>query len=124
MTVTTTANTSEAKSIGPRSRKPQMRTWLPIAVAGFLLSIVVIPGGRRTKPDLALSPVRWPRGWFLPVPCRAAAATTPLPPLRTNNNGTPPGSYSVTVYAFTESNVSDGSNAKADASVAVPLTVN
>jgi len=38
--------------------------------------------------------------------------------------GTPPGSYTVTVYAFTESNTSDGANAKADASAAIPLTVN
>jgi hypothetical protein len=40
------------------------------------------------------------------------------------NNGTSPGTYSVNVYAFTESNTSDGSNAHADASVAIPLTVN
>jgi hypothetical protein len=40
------------------------------------------------------------------------------------NNGTTPGAYTVTVYAFTESNVSDGSNAKADASVSIPVTVN
>jgi beta-glucanase (GH16 family) len=39
-------------------------------------------------------------------------------------SGTPPGSYTVTVYAFTETNSSDGSNAHADASVAIPLTVN
>jgi hypothetical protein len=30
----------------------------------------------------------------------------------------------VTVYAFTESNIGDGSNANADANVAIPLTVN
>jgi hypothetical protein len=38
--------------------------------------------------------------------------------------GTPPGNYTTTVYAFTESNTSDGANAKADASVSIPLTVN
>jgi hypothetical protein len=40
------------------------------------------------------------------------------------NNGTPPGSYTVTVYAFTESNVGNGSNSTADASVPITLTVN
>ena len=40
------------------------------------------------------------------------------------NNGTPPGNYTVTVYAFTESNTSNGSNNNADASVVIPLTVN
>ena len=38
--------------------------------------------------------------------------------------GTPAGNYTVTVYAFTESNVGSGSNSTADASVAIPLTVN
>ena len=46
------------------------------------------------------------------------------PVTTSSNHGTTPGSYSVTVYAFTESNTSDGSNAHADASVAIPLTVN
>jgi hypothetical protein len=50
-----------------------------------------------------------------------SSMTPPPPPV---NNGTPPGSYTVTVYAFTESNVSDGTNANADASVAIPVTVN
>ena len=44
-----------------------------------------------------------------------------IPP---GNTGTPPGSYAVTVYAFTETNTSDGTNANADANVAIPLTVN
>jgi beta-glucanase (GH16 family) len=48
-------------------------------------------------------------------------STIIVPP---GNNGTPPGSYVVTVYAFTQSNSSDGTNANADASVAIPLTVN
>jgi hypothetical protein len=39
-------------------------------------------------------------------------------------NGTTPGSYTVTVYAFTESNVSDGTNGHADANVPITLTVN
>jgi len=49
----------------------------------------------------------------------ASSVAPPPPP-----NGTTPGSYTVTVYAFTESNVSDGTNANADAHVDIPLTVN
>ena len=41
----------------------------------------------------------------------------------TSNTGTTPGKYTVTVYAFTESNATNGANANADASVAIPLTV-
>jgi hypothetical protein len=52
--------------------------------------------------------------------CGGNSVTT----IPSNNNGTPPGPYTVTVYAFTESNVSDGTNANADASVLIPLMVN
>lgn len=38
-------------------------------------------------------------------------------------NGTTPGSYTVSVYAFTEGNTSNGANASADAKVSIPLTV-
>jgi beta-glucanase (GH16 family) len=40
-----------------------------------------------------------------------------------STTGTTPGKYTVTVYAFTESNTTNGANANADASVAIPLTV-
>jgi hypothetical protein len=52
--------------------------------------------------------------------CGGNSVTTAPP----GNSGTTPGSYTVTVYAFTESNTSDGSNANADAHVDIPLTVN
>jgi len=52
--------------------------------------------------------------------CGGGSSMAPPPP----NNGTPPGSYTVTVYAFTESNTSDGNNANTDAHVDIPLTVN
>jgi hypothetical protein len=42
----------------------------------------------------------------------------------TSSSGTTPGAYTVHVYAFTETNSSDGTNAHADAQVAIPLTVN
>jgi hypothetical protein len=37
--------------------------------------------------------------------------------------GTPAGNYTVNIYAFTESNSTDGANSHADASVVIPLTV-
>jgi hypothetical protein len=52
--------------------------------------------------------------------CGGHSVTSALP----GNNGTAPGSYTVTVYAFTESNTGDGTNASADANVMIPLTVN
>jgi hypothetical protein len=124
VTVTTTANTSEAKLIRPRSRKPQMGTWLPVAVVGFLLSIIVIPVGR-VRSRTSLISCALAAGLLLAAGmagCGGGNYTTTTPP--PSNNGTPAGSYTVGVYAFTESNLSDGSNAKADATVAIPLTVN
>jgi len=40
------------------------------------------------------------------------------------NTGTTPGSYTVTVYAFTENNMSNGANSNADARATIQLTVN
>ena len=40
------------------------------------------------------------------------------------SGGTTPGSYTVTVYAFTESNSGSGANGTADTNVVIPLTVN
>jgi beta-glucanase (GH16 family) len=56
------------------------------------------------------------------VGCGGGSSVTPPPP--PPNTGTPPGSYAVTVYAFTVSNTSDGTIAHADANVAIPLNVN
>ena len=126
VTVTTTANSSEAKLITPRTRTPQIRAWLPIAVAGFLLSIVVIPGGRvRSRTSLICCALA--AGLVLTgsmAGCGGGSNTTTTTPTPPSNNGTTAGSYTVNVFAFTESNVSDGTNAKADATVSIPLTVN
>lgn len=126
VTVTTTANTSEAKAISPRQISPRMRTWLPIAFAGFFLSIVVPSVGRRRRRQT--SPYFWALvaglGLISIITSCGGGNSTTTTTITQGSNGTTPGSYSVTVYAFTESNVSDGSNAKADASVAIPLTVN
>ena len=82
--------------LAPRMRS---RTWRP----AFGMAVVLI---------LAASAI---------VACGGGNSITTTPP---SNNGTPPGSYAVTVYAFTQSNTSDGTNAHADASVAIRLTVN
>ena len=120
VTVTTTAN-----SILPAYFfDPGRQFRLPVTVAAFLLLMIVV-----------LAPRMRSRTWRLAfgmavvlilaasaiVACGGGNSITTMPP---SNTGTPPGSYTVTVYAFTESNVSDGSNGKADASVAIPLTVN
>jgi beta-glucanase (GH16 family) len=121
--VTTTANSASNRI--PPFFKPKVRTWLPATALGFLLSMVVVPVTRRRR-----------RTWLYVCALVAAlilmgAATWScgggnnnqqvIPP---SNNGTPPGSYTVTVYAFTESNATNGTNSNGDASVAIPLTVN
>ncbi len=124
--VTTTANTSEAKSIPARPLNSGMRTWMPIACAGFFLSVVILaPGdGRRRTSFYLCGLVGALLLTAIVTSCGGGNSTTTTTIITQGSNGTTPGTYSVTVYAFTESNVSDGSNAKADASVAIPLTVN
>jgi beta-glucanase (GH16 family) len=120
--VTVAVTTMANSTLPPFFFNPKMRLWLPIAVAGFLvLLIVALARGMRNR--------TWCYGFALvagPIlaaiviaGCGGGSSMTPPP-----NNGTPPGSYTVTVYAFTESNTSDGSNANADAHVDIPLTVN
>jgi beta-glucanase (GH16 family) len=121
-TVTVAVTTTANSTLPPFFFNPKMRLWLPIAVAGFLvLLIVALARGMRNR--------TWCYGFALvagPIlaaiviaGCGGGSSMTPPP-----NNGTPPGPYTVTVYAFTESNTSDGSNANADAHVDIPLTVN
>jgi hypothetical protein len=119
VTVATTANAIAP----PFLFVPEMRFWLPIVGVGFLVLAVVALTRRLRR-----------RAWRYAIPvaaglilagaviagCGGGGSTMPPPP----GSGTTPGSYTVTVYAFTESNGSTGSNANADASVAVPLTVN
>jgi hypothetical protein len=105
---------------------PGTRIWLPIAIAGFLVSIALAYSGSRRRQawlyDCVLIAGLILMGAGTPS-CGGGGGSSP-PITSTGNNGTTPGSYSVTVYAFTESNTSDGSNSHADASVAIPLTVN
>jgi beta-glucanase (GH16 family) len=122
--VTTTANTAELNPTSPpRFFEAKTRSWRPTAMLGFLVSVFMAPLARRRRRALLysctlivvliLTVSAWSCGG-------GSSNTTVTPP----NNGTPPGSYAVTVYAFTETNSSDGSNSHADASVAIPLTVN
>jgi len=131
VSVTTTANTSAPSTTAASLTPPpfflnsKMFVWLPITMVGFLVSVVVAPVARRPS-RTCLHRCALVAGLIL-----TGAATWScgggsgggqiIPP---GNNGTPPGSYTVTVYAFTESNVGSGSNSTADASVPIPLTVN
>jgi beta-glucanase (GH16 family) len=130
VTVATTANSI----LPPLFFHPKIRILLPMTIAGFVLLLSLrlgvqprlsTPAGRRQR-------LPWCRSYryaalltglilsaIVIAGCGGGSSTTP-PPI----NGTTPGSYTVTVYAFTESNASDGSNTNADATVAIPLTVN
>jgi beta-glucanase (GH16 family) len=121
--VTATVMTTANSILPPLFFTPKLRIWLPIAIVG-LFALMLFNLARRVR-SLA-----W-RYSFAAVAgliligaaiagCGGGSSTVIIPP----NNGTPPGAYSVTVYAFTESNNSDGSNGKADANVSIPLTVN
>jgi len=104
---------------------PWVSSPLLIAVAAFLLLLflALTPRLRRRvwSPANATAALLILVGMTI-ASCGGGSSMSPPPP--PPPNGTTPGSYTVTVYAFTESNVSDGTNANADASVAIPLTVN
>jgi beta-glucanase (GH16 family) len=130
VSVTTTANTSASTTTTASLIPPpfflnlKVGTWLPVMALGFLTSAVVAPVARwRSRTclytcallaGLILTGATWSCGGS------SASNQGPINP----PNGTTPGSYTVTVYAFTESNVGSGSNSTADANVAIPLTVN
>lgn len=125
VTVTTTANTTASNSLPPSLfLDPNNRLWLPISTAGFLMSVVVSPVARRRRRTclytctlfvalILMSAATWS--------CGSGSPSSVTPPI---SNGTPPGNYTVSVYAFTETNSGNGANGSADASVAIPVTVN
>ncbi len=129
VSVTTTANTSASttNTIPPTMLvNPKTRMWLPISMAGFLVSVVAVPVVRR-RSRASLYACTLVAGFILTGAswsCGGSGASNQGPITPPANNGTTPGSYTVTVYAFTESNATNGSNSNADASVAIPLTVN
>jgi hypothetical protein len=118
VTVTTTPNSASL----PAVFRQTTRKWLPNAIAELLLLALIALALRIRRRE-------WRLGFMLAAglillgtlvaSCGAGTATSPP-----GNTGTPPGTYTVTVYAFTESNTSNGLNADADASVSIPLTVN
>ncbi len=120
--VTATMTTTSNAIAPPFFFRPRVRLW-PVTV--FLLLVVVALGlfkrnnGLRYGFGFATLVVLILAGTAM-VGCGGGYSTTPPPA----NNGTPPGSYSITVYAFTQANTTDGSNANADVSVAIPVTVN
>jgi len=121
-TVTVTVTTTANAIVPPVFLTPKNRIWLPVAIAG-ILALIVMALARSTprrarRYAFALVAACMVAG-ILIAGCGGGTPPPPPPP-----SGTPPGSYTVTVYAFTESNASDGSSATADASVAIPLTVN
>jgi beta-glucanase (GH16 family) len=119
--VTTTANSI----LPPFSWNREIRMWRPFATAGLLLLTMVALFSRlriRTwRYALPLVAGLMVLGAVIAGCGGGSVNSVTTPP---NNNGTPPGAYTVTVYAFTESNTSDGSNGNADASVSIPVTVN
>jgi beta-glucanase (GH16 family) len=119
VTVTTTANSV----LPPAIFSPKFRPWLPMAIAGFLaLTLAVFARRMRSRAwrySCTLVAVLVLGGVMI-AGCGGGNGTMITPP----SNGTSPGSYTVTVYAFIESNTSNGSNSNADASVSIPLTVN
>jgi beta-glucanase (GH16 family) len=124
--VTTTANSTASNSIPPPTfPNPKRRAWLPTVALGLVLSVLVAPAPRRRRRNF-LYAFALTTGMILTVAATwscggsSAGSTQTTPP---NNNGTPSGSYTVTVYAFTESNSGNGSNSTADANVVIPVTV-
>jgi beta-glucanase (GH16 family) len=131
VSVTTTANTSASSTTSASLIlpvfffNPKTPMWLPITAVGFLVSVVVAPVARRRNriglyicglvAGLILTGATWSCG---------GGSSNSMPVTPPSNNGTTPGSYTVTVYAFTESNVGNGSNNTADANLAIPLMVN
>jgi hypothetical protein len=124
-TVTVSVATTANAILPPFFFNPRMRFWVPILIAELVVLAVAFflalrMRGRVKRQLCGIAAVLILVGLAI-AGCGGSSAPPPPPP---PPSGTPPGSYTVTVYAFTESNVSDGSNANADANVAIPLTVN
>jgi hypothetical protein len=92
---------------------------IAVLLALLIVAIALRAQGRVRRQLCGIAAVLVLAGVVAIAGCGGRSMTPPP-----SNNGTPPGSYSVTVYAFTESNASDGTNANADAHVDIPLTVN
>jgi len=121
--VTVSAATTANALLAPRAWRPGRMVQFPVVILSMLLLLAFTAVARR------MGVQRWyPLGALLaaltvvciPVgSCSGGGSSTPPA-----NNGTPPGSYTVTVFAFTESNTSDGTAQNADATATIPVTVN
>ena len=123
VTITTTANSLVPPFLFGPQRIFRFPVFIIAAVLLFVVAALALRLRRRVwSPAYATAALLIVAAMTI-VSCGGGGSsmTPPPPPV---NNGTPPGSYTVTVYAFTESNVSDGTNANADASVGIPVTVN
>ena len=126
VTVTTAANAATVNWIPPSLFSPGMGVWLPVSMAALLALIAIASSRKRLRLYSCTLAVGLILTGAVTSSCGGGSSssnnnTTPVTPVV---SGTPAGSYTVTVYAFTESNAKDGSNANADASVSIPLTVN
>ena len=122
VTVTTTANSI----VPPSLFDPRRLLRFPVVIIAVVLLLVVAtlaPRLRKRASSLvfATAALLILAGMTIASCGGGGNSVAPPPP---PPNGTTPGSYTVTVYAFTESNVSDGTNGNADASVPITLTVN
>jgi beta-glucanase (GH16 family) len=125
-TVTVTVSTTANAILPPFFLNPRVRFRPPVVIAEVMVVVVAFflalcAQNRVKRQFCGIAAVLFLVGVAI-AGCGGGGGYTPPPP--PVNNGTPPGAYVVTVYAFTESNTSDGTNANADANVAIPLTVN
>lgn len=124
-TVTVTVATTANAISFPLLSDPRIRLRLPIVILAVLLlalAAFLLRRGKQARPS-AFAVIGFALVLVVIAGCGGGgySSSSPPPP---PSGGTTPGSYAVTVYAFTESNTSDGTNAHADASVQIPLTVN
>jgi beta-glucanase (GH16 family) len=124
-TVTVTVTTTANSILPPFFFNPRERFWVPVVIAELMVLVVAFFLALRAQNRVwrhvcGMTAVLILVGVATAGCGGGSSNVVPPPP----PNGTPPGSYAVTVYAFTESNTSDGTNAHADANVAIPLTVN
>ena len=118
----TVAVTTTSKEVAlPRYLSPKMGSafWLSTMFVLVLLTLLVRLKRRRVGRSLRLSMVLGSLvlAATLIIGCGAVSGGA-------GDTGTTPGSYTVTVYAFTESNLSNGAKSNADARANISLKVN
>ena len=123
--VTVSLATTANSVTPPLLFNPEIRIWVPVAIAALLaLTLFALARQMRSRTRrfswMLLAGLMFFGAMIAGCGGGPSNVIPPPPP----NTGTTPGAYTITVYAFTESNVSDGSNANADASVSIPVTVN